>query len=266
MNIAFSALLLLLTLLPGIAFRFSYLKSNSIRKSLDSSLLNEAVFVVIPALLLHLIGVWALELTTSYSFHFDQFYYLLVPSKGGDNLDLNLIGDSIYIFTTYIALVSISAIIIASLIRKIVVKRGWDQAYKVLRVYNEWDLYFTGAVLDEETRATIDYVQVDVAVSIGGSSILYTGVLESYTLNDEQSIDQLTMSQVFRRELSDDRNAGGDVRGAAGALDGKGRYYEMPGNYFILPFENVQNFNITYIQLSDDPIPPGAYGEDQPVA
>lgn len=58
MSFAFGALLIVLLLLPGISFRYAYIRSNSLRRSLDFSLLSEAIITLLLALLLHGAGRW----------------------------------------------------------------------------------------------------------------------------------------------------------------------------------------------------------------
>ncbi|NJC27071.1 hypothetical protein [Neolewinella antarctica] len=251
MNIAFGALVLLIALLPGIVFRFSYLKSNSIRKSINSGLLSEAIFILIPALLVHLVCTPLAESWSGRPFEFDQFFYLIVPPGKDGLLDLQLIENSLSPFFLYILLATCFAFGVAKAVRYVVVYYDLDSRFKFLRIYNEWDRYFTGHALSQKDRKKVDFVYVDVVVTIGGSRMLYKGTLDSYTLNDAHSIDQLTLSQVYRRRLDDDGFELDRATGESPSPATSKRYYQMPGNYFIIPFASVQNFNITYIMLEE---------------
>lgn len=251
MNIAFSAIVLLLALFPGIVFRFAYLKSNSIRRSINTGVVSEIVLMLVVSLFLHWVCIPLAEWLSGKTFLFEQFYALVAPAGPGV-LDLGLISASINPFFAYILLVSALAFLLANVVRYLVHRYHPDRDFKFFRANTDWDKLFTGYHLDPADRAKIDKVAISVAVVIGGERLLYKGYLSGYSINDPHGADHLMLSLVYRRRFEDDlgpqRNYA-SVSGSRPAADG--RYYKVPGDYFIIPFANIENFNVTYLMLTE---------------
>ena len=245
MNIAFSAIVLLLALLPGVVFRYAYLKSNSIRRSINTGVASEVALILLVALLLHWVCIPLFEFLFDKTFRFDQFYALIAPA-GANVLDLELVSASVRPFIGYSMLTSLIAFGLAKGARYLVLRFNLNKAFKILRVNNEWDRYFTGYNLSEADRKKIDKVAISVVVVVGGERLLYKGYLESYSLNDPHGVDQVTLSRVYRRRLQDDEPREGES-GVSPAADR--RYYRIPGDYFMIPFAKIENFNITYLAV-----------------
>ena len=253
MSFALGALLIVLLLLPGIAFRYAYIRSNSIRRSLDFSLLSEAVIMIVVALLLHTLGGWVAQtigLTPDV-----RLLYLL--STGGTLVsgDYQTLADSFTPFVGYTLLLSATGVGLGYALQQLVVHRGYDQRYKGLRVLNDWDRYFTGYVLPPERRSKLNFIWVDLLVDgSGGNAVLYSGVLENYSLNREQVIDQVFISSAIRRHNLD---LSGVLPGPAESM-ALPPNYDLPGEYLVIPFSQVRNLNITYsyVREGTPPEPP----------
>ena len=246
MSLAVGALLVAILLLPGIVFRYLYIRSDALRKTIDLSLLNEAVFILGPSLLLHLFGLVLLDALAGYRPHVEQLY-LLISGQGAERLEFDTISAGFPTFVVYILALCVVAGFMGISLQKLVVRYGWDERYKILRIYNDWDKYFSGHVLPPAEREQIDFVQVDVVVNTADGDVLYTGILENYTLNKDQGIDRVFMSHVHRRAFRDDAAPDGPLR--ARAVDD--RYYELPGNFFVVPFSEIRNLNIIYNTLEE---------------
>jgi hypothetical protein len=254
MNLAIGALLVAILLLPGIIFRYLYIRSDALRKTIDLSLLNEVVFILTPSLLLHLAGQGVAQGILSKKLDLKTLYLLLTGN--GDGLDFSLIEKGFPYFVLYILTLCVVAGFLGIWLQKIVVRFGWDERYKILRIYNDWDKYFSGAVLPKAERKKIDFVQVDVVVQSAKGDVLYTGVLENYTLNKDQGIDRLFLSNVYRREFSEDlagteaeRDDPPEGYPSFRVKDFDDRYYALPGAYFVIPFGEIRNLNISYNTL-----------------
>lgn len=253
MSIAFGAIIFLLLFLPGILFRFTYLKSNSLRGNISTGVLSEIVFVVVPGLIFHVFGVIFVERGLGREVNFDQLYYLLVPPRAEGLLSLEEIEIGINGFLLYIFVLSAITGFFGYLARMIVLKLKLDHKFPFFRVYNELYRYFMGYVLPRKLRKKVAFIQIDVVTIVGGQIVLYKGMLENYTFNEKQGVDQLTLYNVFRRSFQDDRKA---LENEKTHLS---KYYEMPGDYFLITFDQVQNFNVTYhFQVLPDETTDGA--------
>ncbi|WP_420461095.1 DUF6338 family protein [Neolewinella sp.] len=257
MSLALGALLLVLFLLPGIIFRYFYLRSETLRKTVDFSLLSEAVFILVPSLLLHLLGG---NLVAALGSGPDTRTLYLLLAGSVDDTALAVVERSLTPFILYILLLCVLGGLLGMLGQYVVLRRGWDEQFRFLRIYNDWDKYFSGRVLSPERRKLLAFVQVDVVVSGGEGDILYTGELNNYSLNRDQGIDRIFISKVYRRRFRDDivpdPPAGNQLQPFDRSHDP--RYYNMPGNFLVIPFSQVRNLNIVYVSLqpTDEPPPP----------
>lgn len=254
MNLAIGALLVAILLLPGIIFRYLYIRSDALRKTIDLSLLNEVVFILTPSLLLHLAGQGISQGIMGRNLDLKTLYLLLTGN--GEDLDFSLIEQGFPYFVFYILSLCVIAGFLGIWLQKMVVYFGWDERYKILRIYNDWDKYFSGAVLPRAERDKIDFVQVDVVVQSAQGDVLYTGVLENYTLNKDQGIDRLFLSNAYRRVFTDDLSGTEEEREDPPegypnfrVKDFDDRYYALPGAYFVIPFGEIRNLNISYNTL-----------------
>ncbi|MGB3799165.1 MAG: hypothetical protein WA952_05075 [Lewinella sp.] len=250
MGLAFGALFLATLLLPGIIFRYAYLRSDSLRKTVDFSLLSEAVFVLIPTLLFHALG-WTVAGAVGTLLNRVPNVSALYRLTTGQLLtedSLASLERGILPFVFYILALSALAGWSGSLVQRLVVRRGWDDHFKLLRIYNDWDKYFTGHSISRDPRRSFDYVQVDVVVAGGDGDMLYTGALANYSLNQEQGIDRIFMEVVYRRRLRDDLPLSDDVLADLPPANREEdpRYYNMPGDYLVIPFDQIRNLNISY--------------------
>lgn len=255
MNLAIGALLVAILLLPGILFRYLYIRSDALRKTIDLSLLNEVVFILTPSLLLHLLGRGMVSGILGWEVNLQQLYLLLTNGGGIDFAAIDAGYPKFVGYTLFLCFLGGAA---GVLFQKVVVMFGWDERYKILRIYNDWDKYFSGHVLPPAEREKIDFIQLDVVVNTAKGDVLYTGVLKNYSLNKDQGIDRVFLTNVYRRDFTNDLYAEGNVpmgvpAGTPSHLvkDFDERYYKMPGAYFVIPFGEIKNLNIIYNTLEE---------------
>ncbi len=251
MSFAFGALLIILLLLPGIVFRYAYIRSNSLRRSLDFSLLSEAIIMIVVSLLLHALGM---AVARALGFDPDlRLLYLLGTGGALSADDFTTVAAGYGSFVLYVLLLCGLAGLLGFGLQRFVLRRGYDQQYKGLRVLNDWDRYFTGYVLPPPMRQRLNFIWVDLLVEgNGGQPVLYSGVLENYSLNRDQTIDQIFISSAIRRRTPDHPEPGPDT---APQLPN----YDLPGDFLVVPFHQVRNLNIIYnflqqVDANDDPV------------
>ncbi|MCP9235857.1 DUF6338 family protein [Lewinella sp. JB7] len=249
MNFAVGALFIILLLLPGIAFRYAYIRSHSIRRSLNFSLLSEAVIMLFTALLLHSAGMAVVRLLG----HDPNLHLIYLLSTGGDlqTVDYDDFESGYHGFVFYLLLICAAAATIGYLLQQLVIRAGYEKEHKALQVFNDWDRYFSGYVLTHEQRRRLHFIRVDLLVDGGGKLVVYTGALDAYTLNSEQNIDQLFISGAIRR---------GNLK-ITGSRDQPWQpsphtTYEMKGDYLAVPFSQVRNLNIVYVYFAEEPATP----------
>lgn len=134
----------------------------------------------------------------------------------------------------------------------IVRKLKLDRRHRIFRFANKWHYLLSGEILDfprfPGRSKDIHLRYVDILVDSNAGPIIYSGVIKDYILNKEGGLDSIYLSEAKRRYLKDDHHD----RSTDNADDGISQmtssnpYYFLPGNLFVVPFEQIKNIHITY--------------------
>jgi hypothetical protein len=254
MNIALGAVLILLLLFPGILLRFAYLGGPYSRKNLQTSLVDELLLSLIPAIVLQTTGFWFVEYVIRQDIDLGLLYQLITgPSPAFPQpIDFQRIEAALIFFSLYHLALFAIAVFLGRGIRQLVTRYNWDIRYHSLRFNNEWYYLLSGRIVDFPDMPgdsdSIDLVLVDVLTETKEGSYLYCGVLQKYYLSPTQGLDRIYLSNVYRRLLKDDRT---DQPADFAAKESDARYYTMPGDLFVIPFAQIRNLNVTYYTLTE---------------
>ena len=251
MNLVVGSLLLFILISPGIVFRYAYLQGNYAKQSFKISAVDEIFWSLIPALFFQFLGVIILE-QLSYEVRIDYMYDLLTGTS--DGLDFQIIKESFLPFFVYITVLTGTAALLGFSLRVLVRKTQLDLRYYFLRVNNEWYYLLSGEILDQldypgESK-NIEMIQIDALVNTGEGPMVYCGVLKDYYLSKDNGLDRLYLSNVYRRKFQDDLGRK-DHMAEYGARNLDERYYAMPGDLFVITYNNIINLNITYHCLTN---------------
>jgi len=217
LNLAFGALLAAILLLPGIVFRYIYIRSDALRKSIDLSLLSEAVFILVPSLGMHVLGLLFTKHLLGWQRDLETIYLLIT---GGDTKDtFSVVEDGFIYFVIYMLVLSLLAGFAGKFARKLAVWRGWDERYKFLRIYNDWDKYFSGHVLPPAERKKINVYRRKFAEDLASTKKEQPVTPPGYPTYRVKDFDS--------------------------------RYYALPGAYFVIPFGEIRNLNIIYNTIEE---------------
>lgn len=261
MNFLFNALIITLLLLPGVILRLSYLSLFYSKKTFRSSFAEELLLSLLPTFILQAIGF----LIVKNYVDINTFYLLLINSD--KTIQHNLNAGSITAFLCYCAAVYVVAALLGYIFRKLVQKYSLDVRIQLLRLYNDWYYHLWGFVSrndkGERIFNEIDIVWLDVLVDNKEGSYIYSGWLYEFILSKEEGLDFLCLNGVRRRKLSMDKitepeASKKDIRVSYDNYEEKNetvaqlnnyideRYYDMPGQNFIIPYKEVKNINIIY--------------------
>ena len=139
MNIALGALFIFLLLYPGILFRIAYLNGPYSRKNIQSSLVDELVLSLLPALFLQCIGYWVVERFFNYEVHLELVYQLIIGANNPNyKPDFALAKASVLPFLGYNTVLLILAITLGKLSRYVVGRTKADVRLHGLRFNNDW--------------------------------------------------------------------------------------------------------------------------------
>jgi hypothetical protein len=247
MNLILGSILLFILISPGLIFRYSYLQGTYSKQTFKISAVDEIFWAVIPAFVFQLAGILIIIHFTIYQVRLDQLYQILT---GADSeIDFNFILGSLPVFLVYILILIIIAAVLGLSTRFIVRKFQLDLRYPFLKVNNEWYYLFSGEILDlldtPGESKNVEMIQIDVLVSTGDGTMVYSGTLENYFLSKDNGLDRIYLSNVYRRKMKDDLDR---TKPNVGYLDRylDERYYAMPGDLFVVTYDKIINLNVTY--------------------
>jgi hypothetical protein len=270
MNVAFTALFIIFLLLPGIILRKSYLSTKFSARFFISSFQDELYWALIPSLLFHFIGYWVSKCIFNYDIQLNKVGILLIGTN--DHLKISEIFNSCrYYFNQIIAynlIIWVFAFFIGHYTRIIVRRYFIDILFPTLRFSNIWYYWFTGEyrdilTIDSENngvfqkiillfkrnyfpiKANLGFVTVDALVSVGNQNIIYSGLLEDFIMDKANGgLDRIIIKYPARRKF--------ELDNTEEILNDKDRWYDIPGNNLSIPYQNIQNLNISYYSLNED--------------
>jgi hypothetical protein len=264
MSLAVGFLIVFLLAVPGIVFRVTYLSSPYSKRNINTTTLEEIYSSLIPAFIFHSILVLVL-LKMGYHVDFQFLFNLLIGN--GAAKDINRLNNYLSPFLIYMFVNTVLNFVSAWLLRRFVLSRNLYKKYPVLAIYNKWYDILKPKSTDEGTIS----VWLDVLLETKNDMLIYRGFLTNFWLDKDGGIKELHMEDVRRRVLSKDErtdheifhdqvNAPATTLQETDAPDGTDthvfgsqiaeaideRYYYIPGEIFIIKYQDVKNMNITY--------------------
>ena len=253
MNVAFSTLVLLLLLLPGIAFRRLYYTGAFSRQYFSEDFGQLLLRVGMLALVIH--GGTYLALTWSGSGlaeGYDHLYDLLsgtsAPTTAGGAGGGGLRGRLGLSFVAMQFALVCAGGLLGFVCHNVVIELRLDRAVKLLRFSNYWHYVLRGGLRDFRgvrevlgaNRAEIGYTFVDVLVGTSEGDVLYDGVVVDYELRPDNRLDKLVLAQTQRRLFKRDRTSRTVVHPDK-------RYYRVRGDIVVIPAAEIKNVNVRYV-------------------
>ena len=249
-SIAFLSLIYLLLAVPGFLYRSFYHSGEFTRNLLPRSWTDEIGKAILYAVPFHALWIaifqWCQHLGVfHYSMSLETFVRLMAAEYADSDHSFHSIIVRIYenmaYVTSYYLAVLITAVMAGIMFRKIVWDRELDVKQPWLRYRSEW-LYKVmgrGALKDvpfKDTEAWIDILS-EQETSVPGRAMLYRGLAAGYTTEDNGALRDLILTDVKRTD--GEKNDVGEVR-----------WRRVPGRFFVMSYNKVQNMNITYEQHS----------------
>ncbi|MCF0049296.1 hypothetical protein LXM25_04450 [Dyadobacter sp. LJ53] len=288
MNLALGALIIVLLLLPALFFRIGIsisrlhhgdrndFHTELVRRNLVSifSKLNFSeilfFFSIIP-ILLHLVSLLVLR----YFWHINIKLLLDIltsNSKGWGTTKNDELSIDVIQFLTYVSIQSLFSACLGWVFAFLVVKYA-GRILTLLIGDNIWYQLFTGMLLEEAKRASVDVILVDIVTSLKEGSLIYSGVLKKFDIVRESGqLSYITIEDARCRDLRKESvtvskletiNYGGSGRTHTNTVVSnkfdidEGEVKKIsPGKYFTLQGKDILNVNVTYynIVFAKDPI------------
>lgn len=254
MNIALSTIFILVLILPGILFRFSYLKGPYSKQNFKPSTIDEIIWAIVPSIFFHMLGYMVIDLFTSHRVNFKLLFLLMSSSL--EAIDNEVIHRNIYLFILYLSAILLFSFLFGLFIRRIVILLKLDYKSNFFRINNDWYYILTNSLYDKRRSETpnqgaaTEFIQVDVLVKADKDYyLIYSGILSDFFLSKEDGLDKICLVEVYRRRFSDDLEE--EVQEGGISMQQLGdRYYNMPGDLFVIPYSQILNLNISYYTFS----------------
>lgn len=269
MNIAFSTLVVFLLLIPGLAFLRLYYSEEFSKEYFKASFFEIVISALLPSIVLHSVFCLLVCIIPGDSVSLTVIGKLIA----GDNKDIQEgiknIQDNIWGIVAYYLWITLFASFLGIYLRMHVRTRGYDRTIKLLRFQNYWHYILSGEILqfpnlpihnlvtEKDKQAdnsvnqnSIDLTYVDALVATSEGSIIYTGILVDYQLTKlGEGINLITLKGVSRRYLSVDKD---NINEESGYREELKNYYRMPGDLFVIRYDQMINMNVTYYRFTDE--------------
>jgi len=260
MEIATSALLLLVILLPGFILQIAYAKGfwrwNS--PTTNRPIVERVPTGIIIAGILHLIWIPLASCANNNVINLNTLVMFLTGKFGHDDelfsqALISLTGNPGYIAAYFFSLY-IFSLGMGTLGHYLVRRFHIDHATRFLRFDNEWYYWLTGEITSFQETANVDGkihgVYLTTVVHHSGCDYLYTGFVKDFFFDKEGHLDRVILENTERRKMSDDKIP----------TSTDNRYYKIEGNYFVLRYSEMVTVNLKYVCLKPDnsPGPPEA--------
>ncbi|MFQ5708029.1 MAG: hypothetical protein ACE5HO_11295 [bacterium] len=177
---------------------------------------------------------------TSYGIDFSSLGFLLTGAKDDANVAsaFQVVGRDIWKITGYNLSLWLFAAALGHGFRMLVRSLRLDLKYDLLRFNNEWYYFMSGEIIAKD----IDFVWIDALVQTSEGSIIYSGLLQDFYLSKDGGLERIYLTQVARRKLS---NEAVD-KPSESEQEGTPRYYDVPGDLFVIKYSQVVNLNLNY--------------------
>ena len=236
MNLAISSLIIFIIVSPAILARRIYFTKELSKSFVSRNTLQEIFSSIFLSFILHFLWSGFVEII-GYQIDFKIIFQLLFNPQA--ILDYSNITANIFKIFTYFITLAIVATLSGYIIRNIVRVYKLDRKSTLLRYDNTWYYIFSGEVLDIEkynknklvTSDNIGQRIVDVLTKSDEKYVLYRGSLIDYQLNDSNSVDFIVLASPRKQII------------------GESETKDISSNYFIIPYSEVLNINIKYLEI-----------------
>ena len=256
MNVAFSALLVFLLLLPGFLFRTYFKRAEKV--VLDIKPFGQAAIdAFLTALVLDLVWYALSSALTGARADFKALLTLVAGEKSSEleGAIAELARDPWHpglFFASLYAFAIVAGFSLRRIVTRLKLDRRGAPLANLLRFDTPWYYLFTGY----DRAAPPNGVAIGAVVSLGGIAYLYTGVLVEYFLDDQGQLNRLVLASAARRPLSEDAPEESDASPSEGSAAVEAspradeRFYPIEGDYFVLRYSEVLTLNVRYLDLS----------------
>jgi hypothetical protein len=238
MNIALSAVVVFILLMPPIVFYLSFSYGRYPKAKPKFAFLDGILASGIISLFVHALALLLLKKEVRLD--------ILLKIFGGELKDLeNKITNRdltrcLKHFALYNFILAATFTMLGRLARHIVIRFNHNHVQsELLRLNNRWWHFFNG---HDNGKPFLDLVFVDAAVATQEGTIIYTGWLRDFVCDGER-LDRIYLEYVRKRrlKLSNDEKKETETRRSSAV--------PVSGAKFSLPYANIINLNVRFVRL-----------------
>jgi len=246
MNIALSAVVIIILLLPAIALYFSYVMGAFAKANPKLGLLEGLMLSAIVSIIMHAIALLLIQK----NIRFDILALLLGGDLKGfnDKVSNQAFRQMLLNFVWYNASLVGGAIILGRICRWLVQLTGWHVNSGVLRIYNHWGYLMLGYIGDGRRKPVeFDIVFIDALVNTSSGTMIYSGYLVDCVCYGE-TLDRIYLSDTVKREFKiNQQNDKGNI-----LVNQAGEPIEIDGDTMVIPYSSIINLNLHFIELPEE--------------
>jgi len=238
MNIALSAVVIFILLMPPIVFYLSFSYGRYPKAKPKFSFLDGILASAIISLFVHALALFLLRKEVRFD--------VLMKVFGGELKDLEnkITNPDITRCLEHFALYNFTLVFIFTLLgrlaRDVVIRFNYNnEQSELLRLNNRWWYFFNGY---ENDKQLLDLVFVDAAVETKECTIIYTGWLRDFVCDGER-LDRIYLECVAKRKFkvhySENQEGATELSSAI----------PIRGKKFSLPYDRIINLNVRFVTL-----------------
>ncbi|MGK4567333.1 hypothetical protein [Flavobacterium sp. 3HN19-14] len=238
MNLAISSLIIFILVSPAIIARRVYYTKELSKNHISRNTLQEIFSAIFLSFIIH--STWILCVGI-FGFKIDFVITLKLLLNPGDIKDYSDISNNVGQISLYFILLTLFSAIISFIIRNYIRSKKIDRKNKFYQYDNTWYYLFSGEVLDIKsynegtiTSEDVSYQFADVLVK-SDESILYSGRIAGYQLNNDNSVDFIVLAEPKKENRNFEIKS--KVKNEIKDLDG----------YLVIPYTDILNINLRYI-------------------
>ncbi|HEX8356562.1 MAG TPA: hypothetical protein VF610_04090, partial [Segetibacter sp.] len=238
MNIALSAVIIFILLIPPIAFYVSYSFGKYPKAGPKFSFLDGVLASAVISLFVHALAISFIP----GEIRFD----ILLKLFGGEIKDIEqkvsnrVFSNAIKQFAIYNLAILVLFITLGKVARWMVIHYNLNRPdNELLRLNNRWVYLFNGTETETEN---FDLLLIDAVVDTKDGTMIYSGFLVNYICNGEE-LDRIYLRNTVRREFKT-ADIGGHVANKAGEP------VTIPGATFSIPYKIINNLNFRFLEIS----------------
>lgn len=254
MNLALSAFLIIVVLIPGFIFRTG---SKQAPWRMSSGMYSQAFFlefikIIILSYVLHVACYIIFNQFTSFSFPYVCLFTIIGNVKQTATTTSNncylIIGEKfIWVTAYFFALLAFSWLLGKGYFYSIR-RLKLDIKYSFLRVYSDWYYTLSGDLIDIQSDEEDLAVFLSTVVKQGEIPYLYIGRVDDFWLDDKGELGTVALYPAYRRPLQDDRKPDQSHRNTLAG--GDSRYYQIEGDRIFIKRSEMTTVNVEYVTIS----------------